>query len=284
MRFMLLAMLALLALPALAAPALWRVSDVDTEVVLFGTIHELPPAADWQSPRILNALDAADTLVVEVDLPDNPYVLARAVQLLGLQPSLPPLANRVPRDRRAALQTSVNRAKLPIAALDRMKTWLAAVTLSDALTDESGLSADAGADTVLLKRARAAGKPIVGLETIEQQLGYFDALSEADQRALLVATIEDANTAKADIETLIADWLNGNTDGIAANAGKELRRTPALQAVLVTQRNARWAHWIEGVMKRPGKVFVAVGAGHLAGPDSVQALLEARGLKVERLP
>ena len=284
LKFMVLWLAAALAVPAQAAPAMWRVHDADTEVILFGTIHELPVTAVWQTPRILEAFDAADTLVVEVDIPDDPFVVARAVETMGIQSGLPPIADRVPADRRAALLKAINEAKLPIAAVDRMRTWLAAISLSDRLIDSAGFDATHGADTLLMQRARTANKPIVGLETIEQQLGYFDTLTEADQRKLLLATLDDMGTARADAEKLVADWLAGNTDAIGANADKELRTTPELLARLVQQRNARWAAWIEGVMKRPGKIFVAVGAGHLAGPDSVQTMLEAKGIKVDRIP
>ena len=284
LKFLVLLCAAVIAVPAQAAPAMWRVHDTDTEVFLFGTIHELPATATWPSPRILDAFDAADSLVVEVDIPDDPYVVARAVEALGIQSGLPLLIDRVPKDRRAALLKAVDEAKLPIAAADRMRTWLAAITISDRLIDSAGFDATHGADTLLMQRARTANKPIVGLETIEQQLGYFDTLTEADQRKLLVATLDDMGTARADAEKLVADWLAGNIDAIGANADRELRTTPELLARLVQQRNARWASWIEGVMKRPGKVFIAVGAGHLAGPDSVQSMLEARGIKVERIP
>ncbi len=269
---------------AQAAPAMWRVHDADTEVILFGTIHELPPSAQWQSPRIIDAFDAADSLVVEVDIPEDPFAVARVVEAMGIASGLPPLAERVPKDKRAALMKAVDEAKLPIAALDRMRTWLAAITLSDRLIDGAGFDAENGADTLLMRRAREAGKPIVGLETIAQQLGYFDTLTEAEQRTLLIATIDDMGSARSDAEKLVAAWLAGDTDAIAASADKELRTTPELLARLVQQRNVRWAAWIEGVMKRPGKVFVAVGAGHLAGPDSVQAMLAARGIKVEPIP
>jgi hypothetical protein len=210
--------------------------------------------------------------------------VARAVEAMGTQSGLPLLIDRVPKDRRATLLKAVDEAKLPIAALDRMRTWLAAISLSDRLIDSAGFDARNGADTLLMQRARTASKPIVGLETIEQQLGYFDTLTEADQRKLLLATLDDMGTARADAEKLVADWLAGNTDAISANAEREMRTTPELLARLVQQRNARWATWIEGVMKRPGKIFVAVGAGHLAGPDSVQSMLEAKGIKVERIP
>ncbi|MGL4542440.1 MAG: TraB/GumN family protein [Polymorphobacter sp.] len=284
MRILLSLLLLLLPVPVLAAPAMWRIHDADTEIILFGTIHELPALVNWQSPRIMAAFDAADTLVVEVDIPEDPYAMARIVQQFGVQSGLPPLADRVAKDKRNELLALVARSRLPIAALDRMETWLAAVTLSDSVVGAAGFASENGADSILMTRARGASKPIVGLETIAQQLGFFDSLNESDQRALLLATLEDLKTAPRDIDKLVQDWLSGDVDAIAANADRELRNVPVLREVLVTKRNAAWASWIEAVLKRPGKVFVAVGAAHLAGPDSVQSMLAAKGVVVERLP
>ncbi len=113
LKFMVLWLAAALAVPAQAAPAMWRVHDADTEVILFGTIHELPVTAVWQTPRILEAFDAADTLVVEVDIPDDPFVVARAVEAMGIQSGLPLLIDRVPKDRRATLLKAVAGFEVP---------------------------------------------------------------------------------------------------------------------------------------------------------------------------
>lgn len=273
-----------LAAPAAADPAMWVVKDADTEVTILGTIHELPTEIPWLTPRIVDRFDAADTLVVEVVLPDAPYELVRLIDSLGRGPGQLPLAQRVPEDKRAALARAVAASGLPPAALDGMETWLVVLTLGDLATDKAGLSAERGADAVLTARAKAAGKPLVGLETATEQLGYFDALPEADQRALLVATLDDMATLPGDMQRLVALWQAGDVAAIAAEFDKEMRATPRLQQVLVAERNRRWADWIAGVMNRPGKVFVAVGAGHLAGPDNLPDLLAAKGLTVERVP
>ena len=275
---------AALAAPAAAEPAMWTVRDADTEVTLFGTIHELPADIPWLTPRIVDRFDAADTLVVEVVLPDAPYELVRLIDSLGRGQGQPPVSERVPPEKRAALARAIAESGLPPATLDSMETWLVTLTLGDLATDKAGLSAERGADAVLTARAKAAGKPLVGLETATQQLGYFDALPEADQRALLVATLDDMATMPGDMKRLVALWQAGDVTAIAADFDREMRATPGLQRVLVSDRNRRWADWIAGVMARPGKVFVAVGAGHLAGPDNLPDLLKAKGLTVERVP
>lgn len=275
----------LLAAPAVAAPAMWRVADADTEIVLFGTLHMLPEGTAWLDKRITARVDAADTLVVEAVLPDSPFEMQRQVSLFGVRDGLPPLRERVAEAKRPALDAAVRASGLPPAALDRMESWLAAVTLSSAALDKLGLKPELGVEAALMSRAGADAKPIVGLETVDQQLGFFDALPEADQRALLEATLDEIDQIRADTAGLLKLWQAGDIDAIAREFDSEMRATPGLTAVLLTRRNAKWAEWIAGVMRsRPGKVFVAVGAGHLTGPDSVQALLAAKGLAVERLP
>jgi uncharacterized protein YbaP (TraB family) len=274
----------LVAFPALAAPAMWRVSKGDSEVILFGTLHELPKDTVWRTPRIFDRIDAAQAVVVEIDLPEDPYIIAAVVQKVGVRPGLPPLLLRVSPANRDKLTAAVTGAKLPMAALDNMKTWLAAITLSNAVVGNAGYSAQDGVDATITAYAHVKNKPIVPLETVEQQLGYFDVLPEADQRALIEATLDEMATTKVDTDKLVAGWLAGDTAAIIDDFDKEMRSTPGLFDVLVTQRNTRWADWIAGVLAKPGKLFVAVGAGHLAGPGSLPELLAARGFTVERLP
>ena len=273
-----------LAAPVAAEPALWSVHDADTEIVLFGTIHALPPGTEWLSPRIARRVDAADMLVLETIIPDDRGVIAQLVTRLGYSPKLPKLDKRVAPSRRGKLDAAVRDTGLAMGALDLMETWLAAITLGDATIVKLGLERDGGVEAALTARAHAQAKPITGLETPEQQLGYFDMLPETDQRALLDATVDDVATAQADTARLLTAWAGGDTATIAADFKDSLRATPVLARVLLKERNVRWAEWIAARLAKPGKVFVAVGAAHLAGPDSVQALLAAKGIAVERLP
>lgn len=282
MRILLL-LLVLLAAPAAAEPAMWHVSDADTDITIFGTIHALPPGSPWLSPRIAARIDAADTLVLETVVPDS-SILGPLVTQLGMRSGLPPLATRVAPSKRSALAAAEASLGLPPARLDAMKTWLAAIALGDGAVAQLGLTPADGAEAALTTRATAAKKPVIGLETPEAQLRLFDNLTETDARALLDSTVDDVATARDDTNALIAYWQAGETEQLAADFDKAFKATPGLQKALLTTRNAAWAAWIAARLAVPGKVFVAVGAGHLGGPDSVVAMLKARGLTVERLP
>ncbi len=278
-------MLALLvAAPVAAAPALFVVRDADTEITLFGSVHALPKGENWQSPRILGRFEAADTLVLEAVMPEDPLALAPVVQRLGFVQGGKPLAARIAPEFAGKLAPAAAASGVPIAALDQMATWLAAVTLSEASFAAMGLSPADGVEPTLTARAKAAKKPIIGLETAEQQLGFLAGLPEADQVKMLEATLDDVAAAKQETAKLMAAWRAGEVETIARDFARETRASPVLQATLLTNRNRRWADWMVGVMKRPGKLFVAVGAGHIGGPDGLVAMLKARGLTVEALP
>ena len=283
-RPVLLSAVLLLAAPAAAEPALWRIHDADTEIVLMGSMHELPAGTGWLTPRIAARVDAADTLVLEAILPDDPSVVAKLVGQLGYSPGLKKLDTRVAPSRKAKLDAAVASTRVSMDTLDLMETWLATIVLGDATLAKLGLSATNGVEATLTARVKMANKPIIPLETLEQQFGYFDTLSETDQRRLLDATVDDFATARADTEELTRAWLGGDVATIAAAFRKDaFASTPVIERTLMTERNARWADWLKARLATPGKVFVAVGAAHLAGPQSVQAMLAARGITVERL-
>lgn len=269
---------------ARADPAMWHVHDDDTDITLFGTIHALPAETKWLSPAIAARVDAADTLVLETVLPDDPAGLGPLVAMLGEKRGLPPLAARVAPSKRAALLAGVASLGLTTARLDGMKTWLAAIALGDGAVTKLGLTAGDGVEATLTARAKAAHKPVIGLETPEAQLRLFDNLAETDARALLDSTVDDLGSAREDTNALIAFWQAGETEALAKDFDKGFQATPNLERALLADRNTAWANWIAARLATPGKVFVAVGAGHLGGKNSVVALLNAKGLTVERLP
>jgi uncharacterized protein YbaP (TraB family) len=280
----LLALLALLlAAPALAAPAMWVVRDADTEITLFGTVHALPKDDPWLGAPIKARLDAADTLVLETLIPADKATLAPMVMAMGTRATPKPLAARVSPKAAAQLAAAAQRTGMALPTFDRMDTWLAATILGEASLAQIGIDPESGVEPALEARARAAGKSVIGLETIQQQLGYFDAMPEADQVAMLESTLDDLGTAKEDSDRLIALWRAGDIEAIARDFAKEALASPLLMKVLLTDRNARWVDWIAGVMARPGKVFVAVGAAHLGGPDGLVALLAKKGLVAEKV-
>lgn len=266
--------------PRLVAPALWVVRDADTVVHLFGTVHALPRGVGWFRPPLVAALDAADELVLEALVPSDPTALMGLTLRMARSPTPRPLAQRVPPERAGELADAVRR--LGAGDLDAFDTWYVALTLSNLAALAAGFDPATGAEAVLAARAALRSIPTTGLETPEEQLGYFKALPEAEQRAFLVATLEELPNARADLETLLADWLAGRTEALERRINKALEASPMLRQMLLFDRNVRWADWIARRMARPGRVFLAVGAGHLVGPGSLLAELERRGLRPER--
>ncbi|HYG46935.1 MAG TPA: TraB/GumN family protein [Allosphingosinicella sp.] len=268
---------------AAARPAMWKLADKDTTVYLFGTIHLLPEGRTWRTPAMEAALAGSQELVLEVANVDDMMASAQAMARMGLASGLPPIAERVPESKRAALRAMIAETGYPEAVFDRLETWAAALSLLGVSFKRLGLDPSLGVERQIDKPFRAAGKTVTGLETVEQQLGYFDTLPEAAQRALLLSVVEDSADTRAQFQAMLEAWSKGDLDGIARTFDDETQMSPELKAVLMSKRNAAWADWLARRMEKPGTVFVAVGAGHLAGADSVQAMLKKKGLKAKRV-
>lgn len=273
-----------IAVPAQVHPALWKIADADTTIWLFGTIHALPQDMQWEDARIAQAVATADSLTIETLIDrEHPEKLAATLFGMGVSPGLPPFLDRIGADRRAALQTMIGRSGIPAAAFDRMETWAGAFLLVGVTLQDLGLASGSGAEDLLQAQFRAAHKPIAGLETVEQQLGFFDTLPEEAQRQFLVTLVEDPAQTRAEFTRMLAAWATGDEAAIAATFDEEIEISPKLREVLLHDRNLRWTDWLVARMAQPGKLFVAVGAGHLAGDDSVITMLRARGMTVERV-
>ena len=263
-------------------PALWKLADADTTIYLFGTIHTLPEGVKWRTPVLDRAMAAADTLVLETTISGDMMATAQTMAKLGVSPGLPPLLERVPVEKRAALAETIKASGVPAQALDRLETWAAAMTLMALQLQQMGLNPELGVEKVLDTDVKGS-KKVVGLETVEQQLGFFDQLSEPAQRAFLASAADDPEAAKGQFEAMLKAWSSGDVEGIARTFDSETALSPELREVLIKRRNVAWAEWLQKRLDQPGTVMVAVGAGHLAGPDSVQRMLAARGLKAERV-
>lgn len=269
--------------PPQAHPALWKLADADTTIWLFGSIHVLPAGTQWRDPTITRAIDASQSLTLEIGELDTSKVYG-LIMTMGRARNLPPLTERVKPEKRAALTRMVADSGLPPASFDRLKTWTAAFLLTAVAMRQAGLtSADAGIEPQLTTLFKAADKPIDGLETAEQQLDFFDRLPESAQRAFLVATLDDPPKARADFDMMVAAWSKGDPTALERAFSDDPEFMSALRDLLIRQRDRNWADALAKRLDRPGTVFVAVGAGHLVGPDSVQKMLAAKGLKVVRV-
>jgi uncharacterized protein YbaP (TraB family) len=264
-------------------PALWKLADKDTTIYLFGTIHILPDGQQWRTPAFEKALASADELVLEVANLEDPAV-AGEVLALGRSPGLKPLAERVAPEKRAALEKAVAASGIPASYMDGMETWAAGLVLLQVSFQKMGLDPSQGAERKVTESWKAHGaRPVRGFETAKEQFGFLDTLSEGSQRAFLESVLEDPEASKKQFAAMVKSWMAGDLKGIEATFDSETEMSPELREVLMKRRNAKWADWLATRMKSPGTVFVAVGAGHLAGHDSVREMLKARGFKAKRV-
>jgi uncharacterized protein YbaP (TraB family) len=267
-----------------ANPALWVVRDADTIVYLFGTFHLLD-GRPWFNDEVRTAFDASDELVMEAVLPENPASLQPLILHYAIDPQGRTLTSRLNIEQNAALDHALSAAGVPPAAFDRFEPWFGAMTLAVLGAQRLGIGSAAGPETVLTEAAHARHIPIGELEGFELQLRLLDSMPEAMQLAQLSETLEENDEIATKLAPMLAAWSAGDVERLAALLNEDERdEDRALHALLFTTRNANWARWIEARMARPGTVFIAVGAGHLAGPDSVQAALAAHGVRATRVP
>lgn len=280
-------LLAVLTVPAWAQPALWQARKGDATVYLFGTIHMLPDAEDWHYPALEKALQASDTLYVEItkDQATSDALLPKVMQY-GLDRTHP-LSQKLNSTEHQRLVDAAEQIDLPGGAdsLDIMKPWLAALTLSVAPLKKAGMDPEHGVDMQLQERMQQAGKPVHGLETGEQQIRTLADLPEDVQLDMLRSTLRDFADAEQQFTRILDAWGAGDTDTLRQlTTGPMAENTPQLYAQLLVARNDKWADKIKQIMARTDDpVFVAVGAAHLVGDDRLQEKLRARGMTVNRV-
>ena len=262
-------------------PALWVVKDEDTTIYLFGTVHVLKPGLGWFDEAVKDAFDKSDRLVLEMVEP-SPAETQQLFSKLAIDTSGKTLRSKMTESDRPIYEAAVGKIGLPVTALDPLDPWAAAVTLSVVNMQKQGFDANSGVEKQMTAAANASKKPIGGVETMEYQLGIFDAIPEADQIRFLIETAKMTDDTGKMMDRMVELWGTPDPDGLGQlmNEGMTSR---ALYDALLTKRNANWAKWIQAQMEKPGVTFMAVGAGHLSGPTSVQALLPAYGLTAVRV-
>ncbi|MGQ2930538.1 TraB/GumN family protein [Sphingopyxis sp. OPL5] len=266
-----------------ADPALWVVKDDDTTIYLFGSVHVLKPGLGWFDEAVKDAFDKSDQLILEMVMPEDQGEVAKVMKPLAMDTTGKTIPSRLNAEELKAYQAAMTSLGLPANAFDNFEPWFPAMTLSVLPLTKLGYDPEQGAEKKLTAAAQAAGKPIAGFETLEEQLGFFDALPETQQVAFLNATVRDLDKLGPMLDKMVVLWAKGDPKKLAVLMNESMAGTPELAKVLLYDRNARWAEQIKARMAQPGTVFVAVGAGHLAGKNSVQDYLKKRGLSAKRV-
>jgi uncharacterized protein YbaP (TraB family) len=264
---------------AYRGPAIWRIADKDTTIYLFGTVHALPKDAQWFSGPVATAYAQSNELVTEIPMSDAAGD-AKAIAARALLPHGKSLRDLMTPEDRKQFEAALVSLGLPIEAMDKFQPWYAALTLSLLPVTQAGYDPQSGAENALT--ARSDGKTKIALETVDQQIALFAGLPTSVQLQFLDESVESVSKASSTLDAMVADWMRGDPDALAMLLNRDID-DPVLYKRLLTDRNARWARWIDQRMKQPGTVFIAVGAGHLAGKDSVQDQLRKYGIKARRV-
>lgn len=267
--------------PVALHPALWKVADADTTIYLFGTVHVMKPGTVWLDGPPARALDGSDELVTEIV---DPTGTATQTALLA-RATLPKDKNlraMMGKQQRVAYEAVLKKAFLPLDALDRYKPWYAGVVLASLPLIHAGLTAKSGAEALLDARPAPRPRGRSGLETVNYQLGLFDSLPVKSQLTYLGSVVKEYDTIAAQIDDLVKAWGDGDAEALAKAMNADMD-DPRLVETLLIGRNRHWAQWVRTRLATPGTVFVAVGAGHLAGKGSVQAQLTRLGIATTRV-
>ena len=239
-----------------ARPALWVINDQDTVIYLFGTFHALDGRTAWFNDEVRTAFDRSDQLVLETLVPD------------ALKPNSPtPPSVRIQ----------------PVGPYAGSASFLSTSKTVMSAGRSQGMSTAQGADTVLREAADEIGKPVGGLESFEFQLNMFAKLPGAKPPADPQAEARTKAALAVMLGQLQAAWNRGDVESFTPMLEQMQSRSPDTYKLLFNDRNGRWASWIAQRLQQPGVVFVAVGAGHLAGKDSVQNKLAALHVRSTRI-
>lgn len=262
-------------------PALWLVRDADTTIYLFGTVHLLKPGLNWLNGPVADGLARSDSLVTEiVKTPESDAAMQKAVQELAMLPETQSLRTLMQPAARTSFEALLKRQGMPADLFDRFEPWYPALVLSMLPLMKQGLHPDAGVEEKLTQAH--GGRARDGLETARFQIELFDGLSQAAQLEYLASVVTHYDEIVPQMDELVDAWGMGKPDTIASIMLENMD-SPELVDVLIRKRNEAWGNWIRRRLAEPGTIFMAVGAGHLAGPDSVQQFLATSGVRTERV-
>ena len=285
----LIAALALLLTPLIASgddePAMiWVAEGATNRVYLLGSIHVLR-AEDHPLPDVVELVyDDAERLIMELDMDDiDP---AEALQFLmqnGVLAGDATLEEQMGTEMYARAAASAREIDIPIDMLQKSEPWLAAMTVQEILMMRVGFEAEYGIEMYLLGKAKADGKPIEGLETVNQQLGFLDGLSNETQSLWFLQSIVEGRRMEMMVDDMVAAWRDGDVEFLEAELLHELSIYPELHQAILVDRNKNWIAPIMELLDDEDDYLVIVGAAHLVGEDGVPDLLSQQGVRIKQL-
>lgn len=272
--------------PALAQPAMWAIKDADSTIYALGTVHLLKPDMEWKTPAVRAAIAEADELWLELPT-TNPEAMASEmmglIQKYGLSLTRP-LSADLSADELKVLDDAARPAGLTGAQLEPFRPWFAAITLSTSAIVAAGFDPQSGVDSKVEAAFAERNIKPRGLETPEQQIRVFADMKREDELAFLRQTMNEFEQAEEVMNGLVDAWAKGDIEGLDELLVTEMRNSSEdLYQALLVGRNANWVADVMKTLEGSGVSFLAVGAAHLIGEDSLLAMLAKKGVTIERV-
>jgi len=265
-----------------AHPALWRVHGRRGTLILLGSMHLLPLDVGWRTPQIARAISAADVFVFEA--PSDAVARKKVQQLIATQGSLPAgqsLRAMLSPAARADYDDELAALNIVPAAVDTRRPWLASLLMSVMQMKQETGRLKLGPDFELALEAGVHKRPIRYLETIDQQMALIVPSDPNVELEEFESDLKEMRSEKDEFPAFMAAWSNGDVVKIDALMNGSFEGYPEARKVFLSDRNNAWVAKFEKMLDENHTFFVTVGAGHLAGPDGVPALLRQAGYKVE---
>ncbi|MCP5093537.1 MAG: TraB/GumN family protein [Gammaproteobacteria bacterium] len=263
---------------------LWRANGVSNSVYLLGSIHLLR-AEDHPLPSVIDtAYEDAEVLIMELDMDDLDG--AAAQQLFnqgGVLHDGTTLRDLMGEELYLKAETAARAIDIPLDLLSQSEPWLAAITVEMMTLFRIGFNPALGIEMHMTSRAIDDGKPIEGLESIDEQMAFLDGLSLQAQREMLMQTLEDSASMATSIDEMIRAWRYGDTGFLESGLLESLAENEELNDALVTSRNRRWVSKIDDLLDEREDYLIIVGALHLVGDEGVPSLLANKGVEIHQL-
>lgn len=269
--------------------ALFKASAHGHTMYLFGTIHVGLPAFYPLEPRIVDAVKHASTLALELDPAAPPSEMGQAMLRQGMIVPQGAGYERMAPQRRAQLDAVLRQAGVDAATAHALNPAMLAAVISLSQYQKLGYRPELAADTWLAQLARQGKTRVLALETADSQLGQFKHLNSAAQWAFLDESLDNLASGEEmqEARALAEAWGSadrGALDALAARAeaddsvsGKFMRET------LLDGRNGALAAKLIVLLKKEERTVAAIGLLHLLGKRSVPALMQAQGVRIERI-
>lgn len=265
---------------------LWKVTGPRGTAYLVGSIHFGTPDMYPLPAEMTRAYEASQALVVEVNLMAlDRTQMTQIVAAKALYRDGTTLSKVLTPQTWKELDQVLKKFGTSAQMVERQKPWFVSMTLTSLALRRFGFNEDLGIDNHFMKLANN-NKPIIGLETFQQQLDFLDGFSITEQEQMLKETFEDIDKGTEFLADTLRAWRTGDAQQVDELMNEELRNggdaDKHMYQVLVADRNVAMVDKLERLLKRGGSYFVVLGAAHFVGKDGIVELLKAKGYQVQQ--